>query len=72
MNGENGDDLRVIKIDPAGRYVFVLPRSATMDEANDLFDYVKEWWDSDKAVMVVRGIELVRVDGEEETEETET
>lgn len=57
VSDEGGNDtvpLRVIPIDPAARYIIVLPETMSMMEADRVGTRLKEWWErpDDKFVVL--------------------
>jgi hypothetical protein len=61
---------RIIEIDPNGKYVMILPLHTPDDLLKSTADVVEEWLENDNPILIARGVEIVRVDGEEENETT--
>jgi hypothetical protein len=62
----------VIEISPTSRYAVVIPGRVSPSELDRLWMQLDAWWKSDsKFIVLDRGVELVRLDGNDEALSTD-
>ena len=60
---EEASEGRVIKIDPAGKYIIFAPKELTMADVAYLKDEIQRWWESDRQFLILwGGLTLERVE----------